>query len=233
MGLQDCQRECIELFFKMRKNGACEQLAAPFLSTAESPATFGGRGAILLVGKATKGKWKIEDFKPDADCPCLERVQERILTARTFVGEMCSRPKSAFWRFWRDLGSIGSPVIWTNLAKIGVDSGNPQGSFLEEQSGLAVRTLRAEIAEYNPSLVVLVTSDYAKDEIVYRIWPQHDWTISKLDGSTCWIAGKDGEPPVLWTNHPQGKKRDQLNYWLTMANSLFAGQDWPAPADLN
>ncbi len=220
MDLQSCQSECVELFFKMRKDNVRELLAAPFLSIAESPPTAGVLGTILLVGKSTAGKWKIEDFEPDIDSPRSERVEERCSTTRAFLSVMHDKPNSAFWRFWRDLGMIGSPVIWTNLAKIGVASRNPQGCYLEEQAELAVRTLKAEIAEYKPSLVVLVTSDYAKEQIVYPIWSQRTWTISGFDG-TCWIRGKGRAPSVLWTDHPQGKSPERLAYWLKKANWLI------------
>ncbi len=203
----------------MRKDDVRELLAAPFLSITECPLATAGRGPILLVGKATAGKWKIEDFEPDANCPHSDRVEERRLTTHAFLEEMGRKPKSAFWRFWRNLSLIGSPVIWSNLAKIGVESGNPQGWYLEEQSELAIRTLEAEITQYKPSLIVLVTSDYAKDQIVYRIWPQDIWKISDYDG-TCWIKGIGEGLSVLWTDHPQGKPSERLAYWLEKANWL-------------
>lgn len=218
--LQSRQSECVELFFEMRRSNARDSLAAPFVSSADSPPTGGALGTILLVGKATAGNWKIEDFEPDRDCPCSKRVEERRNAARSFLRAMHDRPKSAFWRFWRGLGAIGSPVIWTNLVKIGVKSGNPQGCHLEMQAELAVKTLKAEITEYDPSLVVLATSDYAKDQIVYRVWPQKTWTISSFDG-TCWIRGKGRKPSVLWTDHPQGKTPNRLAYWLKTANLLI------------
>ena len=232
MDLRRCQSECIELFFEMRKKDNYRQaVAAPFLSSADRFLAGPEGRAILLVGKATDGQWKIEDFDPDTKCHYSERVEERCLTARAFVEKMRDEPKSAFWRFWRDLNQIGSPVIWTNLSKIGIQSGNPRGWYLQEQSELAVRTLKAEIAEYRPSLVVLVTSDYAKDETVYQIWPQKLWTISGRDG-TCWIVGSGNRTtPVLWTDHPQGKRRERIRYWLEMANWLITNQDSSLSAD--
>jgi len=218
MSLRNCQSECIELFYEMRKRAPKGRLAAPFLSVRESNWAVGEVRPILFVGKATDGDWKEDKFRA---CARDRRVEERLRASRDFVGAMRSRPKSAFWRFWNSLGHRGLPVIWTNLAKIGVTSGNPRGWYLEAQCDLAVKTLEAEVKEYNPILVVLVTSDYAKDQIVYRKWPQKNWTVSDYDLSTCWINASDGEPAVLWTDHPQGKRAEKVSYWLGKACSLL------------
>jgi hypothetical protein len=75
---------------------------------------------------------------------------------------------SAFWRFRNGLEQISSPVIWTSLAKIGVQKVNPNWHLVREQSELVCQTLAAEIAEFKPALIVLVTGDFGRHEVV---WP--------------------------------------------------------------
>jgi hypothetical protein len=201
----------------MSRNDPLKRLAAPFLSASQEVTAAGRRGSILLVGKATDKDWKMDSF---VACAREKQLEERRRASRGFLAEMSQKPKSEFWRFLQHLGEIGLPVIWTNLVKIGVISGNPRGWYLEAQHELAVNTLRAEIAEYKPALVVLVTSDFAKDQIIYRIWPKKTWRISGYDG-TCWIKKDGNKPPVLWTDHPQGKAPERSAYWLKKANWLL------------
>lgn len=56
-------------------------------------------------------------------------------------------------------------IIWSNVAKIGSREGNPEGILLSAQKDLAERTMRREIEEYDPVLVVFATSKYAGDVI--------------------------------------------------------------------
>ena len=218
MGLLDLQAKWIEKFDEMRRADDQERLAAPFLSVPGELGGLKGNGSIMLVGKATAGNWRSESFNATVRRP-TERLEERWKATYDHLRAEREKQRSAFWRFWGRLDTIGSPVIWTNLAKIGVKSGNPHGWYLESQKELACQTLEAEIKEYKPFLVVLVTADYAKREIVYCQWPQRNWNVSKIDG-TCWIASNGREPPVLWTDHPQAKPKERIEYWLRKAREL-------------
>ncbi len=221
MSLRGCQSECVELFYAMRRNYPQMRFAAPFLS-APSPftATNGGR-SILLVGKATDGDWKMKDFEA---CARNKQIEKRRRVARSFIAEMSQKPKSEFWRFFQDLQKIGLPVIWSNLVKIGIKGGNPRGTDLNLQKELAQRTLRAEIDEYKPSLVFLVSGEYAVKEIVSPVFEKSGrWTKPK--GKNYWWRNRTEEmPPVLWTYHPQGihGHKEEWDRWIRQARRLLS-----------
>jgi hypothetical protein len=221
MSLREMEPKWIEKFYEIRNRfNDTPALAAPFLSVSDPRDKPAGVGPILLTGKATAGDWGLDRFLSNEGQSFEQQAEERRASTLRHLCYRGDHQTSAFWQFWKKLHEIGSPVIWTNLVKIGVTHGNPNSRLIEEQCELAHLTLKAEIAEYKPALVVLVSSDFAKDQIVYRIWPQKTWGISDFDG-TCWIR-KDGEiPPVLWTDHPQGKPPERSAHWLEKANWLM------------
>ena len=169
------QSKWISLHDALNDSVKDQELAAPFVS-AGSEKSDQGR-AILLVGKATWGAFYKEQFDIAKNKSIRERVQERRETTELCIQEK-KNSNTAFWAFRRKLVCIGRPVVWTNLAKIGAASGNPRSLLLGEQQDLAQRTLRAEMEEYKPALVVLVTSTYAAKEIAHPVFG-HDESWEK------------------------------------------------------
>jgi hypothetical protein len=215
------QSAWIGKFDEMQKVDDQQQLAAPFLSVPGGPDALAQFGPVMLVGKATAGCWKLDEFKLKANRPLDERVAERRCATEKHLELMRQHPSSAFWRFWTSLGALGSPVIWTNLAKIGVIKGNPWGSYLAAQAGLACATLRAEIDEYKPSLV-LIAADYAKCEIIYPVFGERATWNERADHEFCWIDRKSSRPAVLWTDHPERKRKTRISRWLEKAQELVS-----------
>jgi len=223
MGLREIQTKWVEKFIEMQRGNEEGLLAAPFLSVPFESDFAGKSGAILLVGKATAGPWCRDNFLAElkTSSGVSEVVEERRSITRehlNFRKERDSRPP-AFWRFRRSLGKIGSPVIWTNLAKIGVTHGNPKGAQLNAQRELACDTLKAEIDEYEPKLVV-IACDYAKEQITYPVFGESSkW--HKRDDGVCWINRTGSSPAILWTDHPERKKQAVLFSWLEKAQELI------------
>jgi hypothetical protein len=172
-----------------------------------------------LVGKATAGGWCKDEFLAKFNRPLGERMQERSDATRRHLERMHVCPSSAFWRFWTALSKFSPSVVWTNLAKIGVVGGNPSGACLKMQSELAIETLKAEIGEYRPQLIV-VAGEYARDEILYPIWPKDKWEGARHP-EYCWIKGTNLRPSVLWVDHPERKRKERTKLWLEKAHELL------------
>ena len=221
MSLREIEPKWIEKFYEVRSRFRdVPPLAAPFLSVSDPHAEPGGAGPILLVGKATRGDWRLDHFLSREGRPFEQQVDERRAATLEHLTYMRNRQTSPFWRFWKSLHEIGSPVIWTNLVKIGVKHGNPGRKYVEAQSSLACATLRAEIDEYKPSLVV-VAADYAKEQVTYPVFGERaEWVIR--DDGVCWIERTASSPAVLWTDHPQIKPKEVLRSWLEKARELTA-----------
>ena len=81
MGLQDCQSECIDLFYAMGGSDLQKGLAAPFFSAPQEVDAPCGKHPILLVGKATDGDWKMECFTA---CARNKQIEERRRASQTF-----------------------------------------------------------------------------------------------------------------------------------------------------
>jgi hypothetical protein len=219
MDLLEIQSKWIDKFYEMQKADRKRLLAAPFLSVPGEPGSSTQFGSILLVGKATAGPWCLDKFLSGASQSLEQQVENRRDVTKRHLEFMKDLQPSAFWRFWKALSAISSPVIWTNLAKIGVVHGNPSGAYLSAQQDLACETLRAEICEYNPSLVV-IAGDFAKNQIVFPAFgvPRSEW--HEPTEEFCWLDRTASRPAVLWTNHPERKPRARIRCWLEMAQKL-------------
>ena len=201
--------------------------ATPFLSTTDPNLPVYSRRPIMLVGQATKGDWFLREFDKCRDLPIKERAEECKEHTSDFQtnGSYSQFKKSDFWRFKRDLQeAIGVPVIWTNLAKIGVQNGNPRGQHLSDQSDLAITTLKAEIREYRSQLVVLVSGGFAVKEIVYPAFDtlrRDEWQEFQLaqEDDYCLLESSKLHPTVLWFNHPRGKSSIAKNRWIEIIRS--------------
>jgi len=200
---------------------------APFFS-AKPEGFDASTNRILLVGKATAGwYWKnngsLSSGLSDKEL-ALEQVQANLDVRSGRVEER--KPNRGFWNFMlKAASSFGDNdpnpknLIWSNLFKIGSESGNPSGRLAEYQKTLAIQL---EIATYAPTIVIFTTA-YQSD-LVYRIAGmehQHEW-ISENEGlpTESWALRLPLRPPMLWTRHPARKSANTLAHWLERAVSL-------------
>jgi hypothetical protein len=222
--LADLQIEWLRLHSRL---GECVQgqlLAAPFLSFHQDIGTNGQASKpILLVGQATAGNWWLEDFVKARKRSFSQGVAERLACTDGHLKWRDSEDDmlSAFWRFRRGLKLISNPVIWTNLAKIGVHKGNPKWRLVREQSELACRTIIAEISEYKPSLIVLATGDFGRHEVVWPTFGEASSWKDDLDTGCKWQERSCFGMPVLWVGHPGFKQTTKTEIWLRKARELL------------
>lgn len=234
VSLDQLQGAWVKLFFEARTNPNIDpdRLAAPFLSVP--PARYDPKTipSILCVGKATSGDWDLADFLLS---PTIEQRRECSID---FL-ENYVKPKkydSAFWRFQRDMsrqvalhyGSDIEPlqnIVWTNICKLGVLTGNPEGAYYDFQCVLALDTLRSEIETYRPSLVVLVTNDYGEG-LIRKVADDPDdslWHKEKEKLGFWWREPTLKIPAMLWTYHPERKPQELLQAWIKQACILVGG----------
>jgi hypothetical protein len=216
-------------------------LAAPFLSVdiRPVPPPYIEPKVILYVGKATHQDWWLDRFLSARNWSIANRIRERKLTTMWFLDEYPQNQNSAFWQFSRALSeSVDAKIVWTNIAKIGVKRPsdekktiNPFQEFLEAQKDLAVETLFAEISEYEPDLVVLVTGgDRPYRQLcmdAFHGWG--NWTeCSVNDDSVQFIRRSGAHPPVLLVSHPAIKATSEIAGWVAKARQLLAGSRKPS-----
>lgn len=206
-------------------------VSAPFFSVPPNAGSASKRPVILYVGKATHKDWWLWRFLDTRFQPAKERIDERFETTREFLDKHLEFQTSAFWKLYRRVGVVtGGLVVWTNVAKIGVRrprgetrSINPWGKFKERQEDLALRTLCAEITEYKPELVVMLTRgdrayDFAAE--LFRGWGQPRQEV--YDGGALeFLMPSDLHPAVLFVGHPERKRRSELDLWVAKAAELL------------
>jgi|GEM_PF-4536447 len=176
---------------------------------------------ILYVGKATRGQFKSVTDSSDDRTDFDQTFQlHQNYAADLFAGLSCG----AFWPFAdkisKQMGSDSrSNLAWTNLCKIGMTTKNPSAKLIAEQKVLATLTLRAEIESYRPTLVVLVTNNFARDILLEAVDGQDlaSWTKSEMEASKrvdgiWWRPASPSFPALLWMRHPQGATREELDY---------------------
>jgi hypothetical protein len=215
----------IDLHKQLQQEGC--QTAAPFFSAASSEKCS---RRILFFGKATNQDWDINSYEAARGRSKDAVIRNRLKSNRDFVSG--GGINSAFWSFFSrlarfdpDLGS--DSVVWSNIAKIGSRSHNPDPGLLDAQSELATETLRQEIREYKPALTVFVTGSFANGIINDALGTKDGlWSESrKADGDddVWWLKTTSTFPDArfLWTRHPQGKTRDKINFWVEKAEELL------------
>jgi len=204
-------------------------LAAPFFSIHPDSGKVRSNPTILLVGKATHQNWYMDSFDGAKNKPLSERIEEREDATRDFLEYHANNHRSSFWALYRSL-AVDACVIWTNAAKIGVcrppDESkpiNPWGPFLEAQEKLAENTLQAEIQEYKPDLIFVVTGNDELNCIVDAVFePEDRWEEGSAVGKPFWfLQSSRGRPPVLHTGHPGFKTAIERNAWIEKAKELL------------
>jgi hypothetical protein len=173
---------------------------------------MGSNPRILIVGKATGG------WRDVADTTDAERIRQH---SDDFLAWVADAPFSAFWRhidrLARDIAeSAGQSwqrplnhIAWTNLARIGMAGGNPQGRAFAVQEDICCRLLTGEINWLKPDLMVLLTHNY-QHRFVSSFFRTAEWrTLRNAGHDDAWVGIVDGRM-VFWTAHPQGKARERL-----------------------
>lgn len=228
-GLSETQSEWIGLFHRLRPEFT--DLGAPFLSV--NPAGYEPINipSVLYVGKATKDAWYLDEF---LEAGTVQERHERTKAVLKSVLKEVEKEgyKTSFWDFALNLSARLAKsnsntiqplqnLIWTNISKIAVHGGNPGAALRRAQYDLSLRTLKLEIAEYRPRLIVFVTNAY-EEKIVGEIADDPDktgWSYKKNDWHW-WRRANGDVPAILWTGHPQGKTKDTLERWLTKCVDL-------------
>ncbi len=160
--LKRVQSKWLELYRELHADQRLRsRLAAPFLSVPPSGYDAAGRSSILLVGRATEGRW------------CGTRNPSVTVAARRKATDLfLKEPRpSSFWHFAGELSRRVACIrgdwacgdrqncVWTNVCKLGEIDKNPSGKVFRLQHKLAIETLRVEIETYRPDLVVFVNGD--------------------------------------------------------------------------
>ncbi|MGD0730724.1 MAG: hypothetical protein ABR956_05630 [Terracidiphilus sp.] len=222
--LLSIQSEWISEFDEIRKERG--ELACPFVSVPDPQHQRGSLRPILMVGQATSGPWFPERFRPLPNLSVFEVVEERRKTTLHFLTDPMYDPhksRSSYWRLFKELKNrTSAPVIWTNLAKIGTIRGNPKWQLVKRQASLAIKTLRAEIACYNPALVLLVTGIFGRHEITTALVGLDRDTRSNEGGVFCSRSHTSSSPAILWTWHPARPPRGtRTSTWIEEAARLY------------
>jgi|ERR1035438_669503 hypothetical protein len=223
MSLLELQVEWIQMYDELGESFGGQALAAPFFSVPGGASVEDQKRPILLVGKATAGSWGETECAKAREKSIRECVDQRLnCTLGGLEWRRKEHPRSsAFWRYRNGLEQIGKSVIWTNLAKIGVQEGNPNWSLVLKQSELAYRTLAGEIEEYKPALIVLVTGDFGRHEIVWPLFGGADAWRDDPTKSYRWQERSTFSVPILWTKHPERKPDSEVQLWLRKARELY------------
>jgi hypothetical protein len=111
------------------------------------------------------------------------------------------------------------------LYKISRLSGNPSKRIAKCQQGLAIKTLRQEIDEYRPTLVIFANLNTAPfyDDAVYEaagIEYKNEWIPEHEGKSNESWALTTSSPPMLWIRHPGRKSNRTVEAWIDRAEGI-------------
>ena len=222
--LDEAQTAWIELHDRLRdlpKNQG--RLAAPFVSTPDPTPYDHSRPAVMLVGQATRGEWFAPNYERVRSRPLPERLRERRLATANFLTNpvYAKHRRSAFWRVLGRLKSLaGGQVIWSNVAKIGIRSGNPDWRLVVAQADLATATLQAEIDHYHPKLVVFVSGYLGRHEVLAPLLNIAREQSSDRNGIFHIRYPERNRPALLWTCHPRSTRANPCA-WLEVVTELL------------
>jgi hypothetical protein len=199
------------------------ELAAPFYSAA-SASWEQQRHRFMIVGQATRGAWRHEDF--DANASPSTSLEERKRANREHIA--CHK-RSAFWRAFEFGSGLSATTrydnaVWTNIGKIGLCTKNIDGSLMSRQSELATETLRVELEEYRPTLVHFATGQVGDKCILAATGTKDsDWSrLGQGDLNDIWFIRIDG-CSMVWTRHPNWAKPHLVAAWNDKLMKLANG----------
>ncbi len=164
---------------------------------------------VLYVGKATRGFGESN----------LAGFTGAVAGASTVIDDWLLPGRSAFWQFIRAVlrqlaancdhltdADLLHYFGWSNLAKIGDLHGNPDVSSLKAQQDLCVEVLTAEIATFQPTAIILATTNYAQHEVVFPLFGYDGWSFDTQEQDRVAYKQHPQFGLVVWTNHPQGMR---------------------------
>jgi hypothetical protein len=203
-----------------------EMLAAPFWSAADaSYRSFKLR--FMLVGRATSGDYDEREFISQLKNSSAEALIGRKELNRRLV-ETISK-KSPFWRaFVSGSKSCGETKafensVWTNLAKIGFANKDVDDDLFHRQEQLAENTLRAELDEYNPTVVHFAVGKLGGQCILRATGTKDkDWDRLANDGpkNDIWFLNS-GKFKAVWTRHPNWATKELVQAWTAKLQELI------------
>jgi hypothetical protein len=202
----------------------CDQLAAPFLSVPDPTDSDPLAPAVLFVGKATRGDWFANSYVDSRSRTAQSRLKERRGVTTDFLKNPAFERyrSSGFWQMWKRVKALtGGAVIWSNVAKIGTKQGNPSWQLVEAEADLAIATLKAEVAHYRPRLIIFVTGEFARFEVVTKLLGVPKETSQDKHGIFLRRRGEPRNPAVLWTGHPERRDGDTIDRWLKEVRGLL------------
>lgn len=192
------------------------RFAAPFLPFV--PDGYGSHAKrILYVGKATRGEYGKQRYQDEKNASMETRINERTNFAKDVFEKNIDRKGATFWGFANDIShavdskcdDLGN-LAWTNLCKVGTQSGNPNGGQIEAQREDAITILRQEIIEFKPTILVFVSANFAKNIMLPAIGAPNDeeWLKSEKDIPDCgvndvwWMPASPERAAMVWLRHP-------------------------------
>lgn len=167
---------------------------------------------ILVVGQASGGSfYKGEDIGYKGELSELPFIEATKMCEGMRMW-LLERRRSSFWQFINrvcQLAYAPAPidprdiVAWSNLAKIGVVKGNPKPAQIKIQADLCAELLRTEISRLKPIATILLTGNYAQEDILYRALDckEGDWEQSAPDKDRVASLNALGTT-LLWAAHP-------------------------------
>lgn len=205
------------------------EIAYPFTGYI-GPNAPGEHVKILYVGKATRGKaGEAANFEKQQEW--AGEVVKGLIRGNSAVGDEDGFRLSPFWSHLVHLfyAINGQPtysvedeqcrahaltrVGWTNLAKVGVIRGNPEGGVFEAQRALCQVCLKEEIEQFSPAIVVIVSGNYHGDFVEEVFLNEHGWDKTGSSIGIWAISIREGQTRVYWSDHPQGKSASMLRAW--------------------
>jgi hypothetical protein len=228
VGLETIEAEWIKLGDILDSDS--DRIAGPFLSVAPTSTP-----CILYVGQATAGDWNIKGFRDYRSRNMEERLEERHKSTENFLtNEASDGYSSPFWRHARLLSVRAAEkwnqkieplqnLAWTNICKIGAPHKNPSAEIRKAQRSIAVETIRSETELYRPTLIYFVTGDFEGDLVNDFVADPDErlWQKKRSDESIWWRQASGDLPAILWTDHPQYKRKELCESWLELALKLL------------
>ena len=185
----------------------------------------------MLVGRATSGPYDMGGFQSQLEKSEADALVGRKALNRQLVQTI--KKSSAFWKAFRKgsdcCGTVDSfqNAVWTNLAKIGY--GTPKkdvkdnGALFRGQKDIAERTLRAELEEFNPTIVHFAVGILG-GECIYRATGtvRRDWETLANESplNDVWFLNS-GHLRAIWTRHPNFAPKELVDAWTAKLQELI------------
>ena len=171
---------------------------------------------LLFVGQATHGN--LEDTLLGFEggiAKSIKVISDALLPGKTPLAN------SPFWQAVRRIleyalcttnavewtPRLHELVGWTNLVKIGDARGNTASRTIAEQSTLCVEALRAEIGSLRPLATILLSGNYARDEILYPAFGREGWRNNVEAEGRVAVKNHAGLGALIWAHHPLDMRR--------------------------